>query len=89
MNGCLMAILAVVGIFVVLGIIGSIANHSTPRPASDAAIGSGDNTASHPADQGATRSQRPHVVLEATGSGTRTTKKFYVSDDWDLKWSYG
>jgi hypothetical protein len=88
MNGCLTAILVIVGIFVVLGIIGSVTSQSSHPAASDAGLGSGDNTASRPAQDAAPHSQSPRVVLQETGSGAHTTKKFYVSDDWDLKWSY-
>lgn len=76
------SIAVVVGLFVLLAVIGSFAGHAPTEPPSDAALHASRPVAGHP------KQRSPHVVLSVSGSGINTTKKFAVSDDWDLAWTY-
>jgi hypothetical protein len=75
---------AVVLTIIALWIIGALTRQAPTGPPSDAGLRQAPSTAA-PA-----RPARgsPTIVLSETGSGSQTTRKFPVSDDWDLRWAY-
>jgi hypothetical protein len=87
-NGFLVGCGSIIGTLIVLFLIGSCISSwkETPsQPASDAGLHPGESRAAQSAPAPA---PRPHVVLKESGSGIQTTRKFYVSEDWDLVWQY-
>jgi hypothetical protein len=75
---------SVVLLFIILASIGS---SSTPATSVPAPAESGSSVAAQqaPPAQAATA---PQVLLDLTGSGSKTTAKFTAAHDWDLNWSY-
>jgi hypothetical protein len=83
-----MSFLVLIGVVVVLCIIGSLTGtHTQPTQSTDTSAGSADDSNSSGSSP-ATAPPRMHMVFKQAGSGTATTAKFDVSEDWDLVWSY-
>lgn len=87
-GGCAKIVGVVIGLFVLLAIIGSFAGKAPTAPASDADLHSGTQHSAARSSGDHPTQRRPHVVLSISGSGISTTRKFAVSDDWDLAWAY-
>jgi hypothetical protein len=47
-----------------------------------------DKTTSQQTQASAAPAHTPQVLLDLTGTGTKTTQKFTAASDWDLSWSY-
>ena len=85
-GGCLF--LVVIGI-VIIAAAGSSASKSSTNPTSVPA--NSDNTTLATTQATSTASAvkaTPQVLLDLTGSGSKTTQKFTTASDWDLNWSY-
>jgi hypothetical protein len=79
--GCL----SIVGVVIVLFLIGVIGAATNPHTAS---LGTTIEKAGTIPHHTVAAPNKPHVVLDVQGSGTKTTSKFSVGDDWDLAWTY-
>ncbi len=73
----------------ILGIFGSIiggtANKGTSVPAAPDRVNTGSNPT---ATQAPVTQAAPQVLLDLSGSGSKSTQKFTAGGDWDLNWTY-
>ena len=80
---------AVVVLFIVIGASGSGTKPSTSVPApseTDSTVATPEKKAA--ASAPAPTASAPQVLLDLSGSGTKSTQKFTAAGDWDLNWSY-
>lgn len=76
---------AVVVLFVVIGVSGgsSTSTKSVPAPTE-----TGSTVAAPAQPAPAQAAAVPQVLLNISGSGSKSTAKFTAASDWDLNWSY-
>src|ERR1700694_1535848 len=69
---------------IVLIVIIAIASNAGKNPTTTSSPAAGDNGTRPSAAAAAPTT----VLLDLTGSGTKTTQKFNAAGDWDLTWTY-
>jgi hypothetical protein len=74
---------AVIVVFVIIGVSGS---SSTPAKSVPAPAETGSTVAAP--IQPVQAATAPQVLLDISGSGSKSTAKFTAAGDWDLNWSY-
>lgn len=72
------------GIIVLLGVCSALLG----GPSEDGTSTPAEPDQAPPAAPAANEPAAPVVLLELSGSGTKTTQKFTANGDWDLEWSY-
>jgi hypothetical protein len=87
-----LVIAGIFAFFILMGIVAASGSNSTNTSnANSSTPARPDNTSSQqtqPAKASSTPSQQPQVLLDLSGTGTKTTQKFTAASDWDLNWSY-
>jgi hypothetical protein len=89
LRGCLIAAAALLGVFIIIGVIGAALGGGKSTPAASgttAAAPAASTSAAAPAAHPA--APRAHVIAVFTGSGIENTARFTTPSDWTLKWSY-
>jgi hypothetical protein len=80
---------AVVFLFIIIGVSGGSSKPSVSVPApseSGSTVAAQEKKAATSAP--APTASAPQVLLDLSGSGTKSTQKFTAAGDWDLNWSY-